>query len=534
MDLSRNEYSENIFQTHINIVSPKDQNPYCYVDLMSLYRVGRVCVQSILAQNSLKLDNLDRFHIKLNLTLRKIRNKDIRNLIETCAQYPGQALHITWPMCVDCLDFELESRYVFLHLSNERYERTLFFMFMEVYEADAIYGCFGVLEEGHLQELYGLSYVDCGKQCKSKNFKFSAVKAEIECYCSNEFVVNNQISISECRKGHYKYYLVYDVDSDVIFEEATKVYHFCKNDLEISEEWNCESFKCLSNCSGSLCEIDAIQEMPPILYIGCFMYANCIEKSHVTSLDECIVFCKQHLISYLIFSMRNGHECYCSTHADVLLDSSMCNVTCGSDKKACGGLTLYSVYSSKMLLEDIVGCYSAEKINLEKAKIYFEDDYMTFTYCLSFCREHKSDHVALKNASMCVCGYLLDLFAPSDQVHISKCNMPCRDDSTKNCGATQAFSVYKDCSKLNGLCDPLTQCIGVIVNGQQRNECRSTTQASKLVSWKPMAMISSAIGLLIISIAVLQFYLHRRKLQKRSHVRASGSLPKKLEQSYLQ
>ncbi|ESO03226.1 hypothetical protein HELRODRAFT_174126 [Helobdella robusta] len=385
---------------------------------------------------------------------------------------------------------------------------------------------------------HAVVYAEC---CRGTQAKFSAVRGEIECICTDHLEVGNQVKIWECIRGHYSYYLVFDVKAVLNFEEAVRVYHFCMNDLEASKEATCEPFKCLPGWSGSLCEIEvhgrnikqkkAVEKMPSTLYIGCFKYVNCVERSYAANLDECINFCKQYPIYRLVICMRtplrqfqNGSECFCSTEVDELLESSMCNSTC-ADGKACGGAHFYSVYSSsssflhnlncQILVEDLVGCYSDEKINLEKAKDHFKDDYMTFAYCLSFCREHKSDHVALKNSSMCVCGYLFDLFAPSDQVHISKCDVLCRDDPTKNCGSTHAFSVYKafsfyqsesvdtsshfcmnnmqanfchpgmcddgwtgifcnerDCSKSNGNCEDST-CISVTVNGHQRNECHS-------------------------------------------------------------
>ncbi|ESO03225.1 hypothetical protein HELRODRAFT_174125 [Helobdella robusta] len=83
-----------------------------------------------------RINALDRFRIKLNETLDISARLDIRNFVKTCSEYDGEASHITLPMCVNCQDMQLKSKYVIIMQSEERSTTTrLAFGSIDVYEA---------------------------------------------------------------------------------------------------------------------------------------------------------------------------------------------------------------------------------------------------------------------------------------------------------------------------------------------------------------------------------------------------------------
>ncbi|ESN94022.1 hypothetical protein HELRODRAFT_180449 [Helobdella robusta] len=405
------------------------------VDLENFYYVGYVVAYSQVVKNIELLHILDYFDVKLSETFNIIGNYDFRDHVKVCGSWMHQARLWVLPMKVICRDFTFATRescdtnngncgekrcIEYSHratIAIKCIKQKPDLIITHGNRPPSIYGCFQKLKAEYEHDRYGLSYEDCQTECKSRSFKFSALKEHVKCLCGNQLLANEQMPINDCIINSYGTYLVYDVDALVNLDYAANVYRFCKNDRNKSQETTCHEGQCLLGWAGQFCNI---------YYVGCYQHVETTKSKEVASISDCLSTCKNDINSFI--AIKGGNECHCVDRLDSAVPSSYCNISCHS-KDSCGGQNYYSVYKNwHRKMHDAV-FYNAD---LTKASHELQfSGHFTDEMCAHFCLEMDLSffNIMLKK---CGCFQTVKLLTPY-RSNLVVCDQDCQKNSNEEC-----------------------------------------------------------------------------------------------------
>ncbi|ESN95050.1 hypothetical protein HELRODRAFT_193727 [Helobdella robusta] len=182
----------------------------------------------------------------------------------------------------------------------------------------------------------------------------------------------------------------------------------------------------------------AVQKPNHPVYIGCFEKFTSFNVSEASRTEDCHKFCKSLDRENTIFAIKKGTTCHCGTDADVKVDLMHCDEH-------------FQTFSTYLNKASFLGCFHGHQLEALGTLMYEGDVKSPFKSCQFYCRSYHFKEFALKR-SVCLCGDRM--FDASKQIPTSSCAIMCKDDSSKTCGSSTTFSLYKSRSRFSHRTDP--------------------------------------------------------------------------------
>ena len=171
--------------------------------------------------------------------------------------------------------------------------------------------------------------------------------------------------------------------------------------------------------------------------------------SSTMTVKACASFCN----NYVYFGVEYGIECFCGVTLDsrsVVWEERDCEFECpGNSNQQCGGRDRLNIYRKRVTngtgrpkitpvqqAFSSFGCYTDSTGTRALKGAKFVSDDMTIDNCATACKGWA--YFGLEYSRECFCGFQL---VESTQVESSQCNMPCRGNSTRICGAGDRLNV---------------------------------------------------------------------------------------------
>ncbi|KAI8269036.1 putative fungistatic metabolite [Colletotrichum sp. SAR11_239] len=200
----------------------------------------------------------------------------------------------------------------------------------------------------------------------------------------------------------------------------------------------------------------------PFVYSGCYAekgtqgenaldFRSSIDQSKTTT-ESCAAECKGN--GYRYSGLTYYGVCYCSaTVNSAKLDDSVCNYPCnGAKNETCGGPSAFSVWADPTFakVDDTViesfqsiGCYTDDTSHgrtVAERQDQIPTGSMTPSACIAACAADGYPFAGLEFGQECYCGVVIGNY--SVPTTSDKCAMPCKGDSTKNCGGSANVEIY--------------------------------------------------------------------------------------------
>ena len=174
--------------------------------------------------------------------------------------------------------------------------------------------------------------------------------------------------------------------------------------------------------------------------------------TEVLFISECATECSES--TYNFFGLRNGNECWCTTHDfnvdDVNHDPGVCDISCQGygHNEICGGIDSMNVYEFEFVQEPfgIANDDGEEETEYELIEcVLYSDmelfeygDYMTIGDCANICPKF----FGLQNGNECwfTDEFILDAIKETNDPGV--CDMPCLGNPEQTCGGVDSMNVY--------------------------------------------------------------------------------------------
>eukprot|EP00903_Cladosiphon_okamuranus_P013013 g12142.t1 len=197
-------------------------------------------------------------------------------------------------------------------------------------------------------------------------------------------------------------------------------------------------------------------------YIGCYAddrhdrVLGAMTSSSDMTPEVCAAYCTNEDSHNMYYATQYSRECWCAVDVDLSRGEGTCDYPCTGDSKvSCGGFDAFDLFEldrGTPTEEYYVGCFADDRHDRVLDDMISTSD-MTLELCEGHCSSIDKPFFSLQYGRECWCGgcELLDEGRDKYDRHgtASCVDYPCTGESTRQCGARDAFSLY-----YRGDCEP--------------------------------------------------------------------------------